>query len=99
MTDIIIPIITALSPSAFPLVVCFCVCAFLYFKIGRDRKQTKEERDNINEEFDLRLTLCEHDITFMKEQNQIFADKLDRILDELTAIKVELAKKADMNNK
>ena len=95
MTDIIVPIITALSPSALPLVICVLGCCAIYLKIGKDRKQTKEERDNINEEFDLRLTLCEHDITFMKEQNQIFADKLDRILDELTAIKVELAKKAE----
>ena len=99
MTDLIVPIITALSPSALPLVVCVLGCCAIYLKIGKDRKQTKEERDNINESFDIRLTLCEHDITFMKEQNQIFADKLDRILDELTAIKVELAKKADMNNK
>ena len=88
-------VISTISPAALPIVVCVCVCAFLYFKIGRDRKQTKTERDNINEEFDLRLTLCEHDVAFMKEQNQIFADKLDRILDELTAIKVELAKKAE----
>ena len=95
MTELIVPIITALSPSALPLVVCVLGCCFIYLKIGKDRKQTKEERDNINEEFDLRLTLCEHDIAFMKEQNQIFADKLDRILDELTAIKVELAKKAE----
>ena len=95
MTDLIVPIITALSPSALPLVVCVMGCLFIYLKIGKDRKQTKVERDNINEEFDLRLTLCEHDIKFMKEQNQIFADKLDRILDELTAIKVELAKKAE----
>ena len=95
MTDLIVPIITALSPSALPLVVCVLGCLFIYLKIGKDRKQTKVERDNINEEFDLRLTLCEHDIKFMKEQNQIFADKLDRILDELTAIKVELAKKAE----
>ena len=95
MTDLIVPIITALSPSALPLVVCVLGCCAIYLKIGKDRKQTKEERDNINESFDIRLTLCEHDITFMKEQNQIFADKLDRILDELTAIKVELAKKAE----
>lgn len=95
MTELIVPIITALSPSALPLVVCVLGCVFIYLKIGKDRKQTKAERDNINEEFDLRLTLCEHDIAFMKEQNQIFADKLDRILDELTAIKVELAKKAE----
>lgn len=88
-------VISTISPAALPVVVCVCVCAFLYFKIGRDRKQTKEERDNINEEFDLRLTLCEHDVEFMKKQNQIFADKLDRILSELTEIKVELAKKAE----
>ena len=95
MESVIMTVISTISPAALPVVVCFCVCAILYFKIGRERKQTKTERDNINEEFDLRLTLCEHDITFMKEQNQIFADKLDRILDELTAIKVELAKKAE----
>ena len=95
MESVIMTVISTISPAALPIVVCVCVCAFLYFKIGRDRKQTKVERDNINEEFDLRLTLCEHDITFMKEQNQIFADKLDRILDELCEIKVSLASKAE----
>ena len=95
MTDIITAIIAAIPSSALPLLVCVLGCCFIYLKIGKERKQTKVERDNINEEFDLRLTLCEHDITFMKEQNQIFADKLDKILDELTAIKVELAKKAE----
>ena len=99
MEQIITTVISAISPAALPIVVCVLGCGFIYLKIGKDRKQTKVERDNINEEFDLRLTLCEHDITFMKEQNQIFADKLDRILDELTAIKVELAKKVDMHNK
>ena len=95
MEQIITTVISAISPAALPIVVCVLGCCFIYLKIGKDRKQTKTERDNINEEFDLRLTLCEHDITFMKEQNQIFADKLDKILDELTAIKVELAKKAE----
>lgn len=88
-------IISTISPAALPVVVCVCVCAFLYFKIGRDRKQTKEERDNQKDELDKRLTVVEHDVTFMKEQNQLFSSKLDRILDELTAIKVELAKKAE----
>ena len=99
MESLIIAILTSLPASTIPIVVCVLGCCFIYFKIQSQRKVTKTERDNTNEEFDLRLTLCEHDITFMKEQNQIFADKLDRILDELTAIKVELAKKADMNNK
>ena len=99
MEHIVTAIVSAISPTALPIVVCVIGLAYIYWKINSQRKVTKSERDNINEEFDLRLTLCEHDITFMKEQNQIFADKLDRILDELTAIKVELAKKADMNNK
>ena len=99
MTDLIVPIITALSPSALPLVVCVLGCVFIYLKIGKDRKQTKEERDGQKDEMDKRLTLVEHDVCYMKQQHALFADKLDRILDELTAIKVELAKKADMNNK
>ena len=96
MEPIITTVISAISPAALPIVVCVLGCCFIYLKIGKDRKQTKTERDNINEAFDLRLTLCEHDITFMKEQNQVFADKLDRILSELTEIKVSLAKKVDM---
>ena len=95
MEQIITTVISAISPAALPIVVCVCVCAFLYFKIGRDRKQTKNERDNQKDELDKRLTLVEHDVSFMMEQNSLFADKLDRILEELTNIKVELAKKAE----
>ncbi len=95
MTDFIVPIITTLSPSALPLVVCVLGCGFIYFKINSQRKVSKEERDNQKDELDKRLTLVEHDVEFMKEQHQLFSSKLDRILDELTAIKVELAKKAE----
>ena len=95
MTDFIAPIITALSPSALPLVVCVLGCVYIYFKIQSQRKVTKEERDIQKDELDKRLTLVEHDVEFMKEQHQLFSSKLDRILDELTAIKVELAKKAE----
>ena len=96
MEHIVTSIIAAIPSSALPLLVCILGCCFIYLKIGKDRKQTKTERDNINEEFDLRLTLCEHDIAFMKEQNALFGQKLDKILEELTAIKVELAKKVDV---
>ena len=95
MEHIITAIIAAIPSSALPLLVCVLGCAFIYLKIGKDRKQTKTERDNINEAFDLRLTLCEHDVAFMKEQNALFGQKLDKILEELTVIKVELAKKAE----
>ena len=99
MDQIITSIVGALSPSALPLVVCVLGCCFIYLKIGKDRKQTKTERDGQKDELDKRLTLVEHDVCYMKQQHALFADKLDRILDELTAIKVQLAKKADMNNK
>ena len=95
MTDIVTAIVSAISPAALPLLVCVLGCCFIYLKIGKDRKQTKEERDNQKDELDKRLTLVEHDVVFMKEQHSLFAGKLDRILTELTAIKVELAKKAE----
>ena len=95
MTEIVTAIISAISPAALPIVVCVLGCCFIYLKIGKDRKQTKEERDNQKDELDKRLTLVEHDVTFMKEQNALFGQKLDKILEELTAIKVELAKKAE----
>lgn len=96
MTELIVPIITALSPSALPLVVCVLGCVFIYLKIGKDRKQTKEERDYQKDELDKRLTLVEHDVAFIKEAYSTFAGKLDKILTELTEIKVSLAKKADI---
>ena len=95
MTDLMITIITALSPSALPIVVCVLWCCFIYLKIGKDRKQTKEERDRQKDELDKRLTLVEHDVCYMKQQYALFADKLDRILDVLCEIKVSLASKAE----
>ena len=96
MSAILTAIVSAISPTALPIVVCVLGCCFIYLKIGKDRKQTKEERDNQTDELDKRLTLVEHDVEFMKEQNALFGQKLDRILEELTAIKVELAKKMDV---
>ena len=95
MEHIVTSIIASISPTALPIVICVLGCCFIYLKIGKDRKQTKEERDGQKDELDKRLTVVEHDVAFMKEQNQLFSSKLDRILDELTAIKVELAKKAE----
>ena len=95
MTDILTAIITTISPAALPIVVCVLGCCFIYLKIGKDRKQTKTERDSQKDELDKRLTLVEHDVCYMKQQHALFADKLDRILDELCEIKVSLASKAE----
>ena len=95
MTDIVTAIIASISPAALPIVVCVLGCCAIYLKIGKDRKQTKEERDGQKDELDKRLTLVEHDVCYMKQQHALFADKLDRILDELCEIKVSLASKAE----
>ena len=96
MEQIITTILTTLPASSIPIVVCVLGCVFIYLKIQSQRKVTKTERDNQTDELDKRLTLVEHDVEFMKEQNALFGQKLDRILEELTAIKVELAKKMDV---
>ena len=95
MESVIAQIISAISPSALPIVVCVLGLAYIYWKINSQRKVTKTERDNAHDDLDKRLTLVEHDVNFMKEQHSIFADKLDKILEELTNIKVELAKKEE----
>lgn len=95
MEQIITHILTVMSPSALPIVVCVLGLAYIYWKINSQRKVTKSERDVAHEDMDKRLTLVEHDVQYMKEQHSLFADKLDRILDELTNIKVELAKKVE----
>ena len=84
-----------MSPSALPIVVCVLGIAYIYWKINSQRKVTKSERDIAHDDMDKRLTLVEHDVQYMKEQHSLFADKLDRILNQLTEIKVELAKKED----
>ena len=96
MTDIVTAIIASISPAALPVVVCVLGCCVIYLKIGKDRKHTKEERDIQKDELDKRLTVVEHDVAFMKAEHSLFAGKLDRILTELTEIKVALAKKADI---
>ena len=95
MEQIVTTLISALSPSALPIVVCVLGIAYIYWKINSQRKVTKSERDIAHDDMDKRLTLVEHDVQYMKEQHSLFADKLDRILNQLTEIKVELAKKED----
>ena len=95
MESIIPQIIAAISPSALPIVVCVLGLGFIYWKINSQRKETKVKRDSDYDSLDKRVTLLEHDCDFMKQQHALFGQKLDKILEELTNIKVELAKKED----
>ena len=95
MEQTVTTIASMLPEGSLPIVVCILGLAYIYWKINSQRKVTKTERDNAHDDLDKRLTIVEHDIAFMKQQHSLFADKLDKILNELTNIKVELAKKED----
>lgn len=95
MEQVITQVIAAISPSALPIVVCVLGLGYIYWKINSQRKETKEKRDADYDSLDKRVTLLEHDCDFMKQQHALFGQKLDRILEELTNIKVELAKKEE----
>ena len=95
MTELITAIVPYISPAAFPIVVCVLGLGFIYWKISSQRKETKVKRDADYESLDKRVTLLEHDCEFMKQQHALFGQKLDKILEELTNIKVELAHKEE----
>ena len=95
MEQVITQVIAAISPSALPIVVCVLGLGYIYWKINSQRKETKLKRDSDYESLDKRDTLLEYDCEFMKQQHALFGQKLDRILEELTNIKVELAKKEE----
>lgn len=71
------------------------VAAILYLIIYFQRKDTKAKRDDAQDAMDKRVTILEHDCEFMKQQHALFGQKLDKILEELTNIKVELAHKEE----
>lgn len=91
-TQLISTILSHVPDNSIALVAVI----LLYIIIDNKRKHTKVERDTAQDNFDKRITLVEHDVQFMKEQHQVFGSKLDKILEELTSIKVELAKKQDV---
>lgn len=69
--------------------------AIVYVIIYLQRKDTKGKRDEDADVMDKRVTILEHDCEFMKQQHALFGQKLDKILEELTNIKVELAHKEE----
>ena len=68
--------------------IVYCV---IYFQ----RKQTSEKRDTAHDDLNTRITLLENDNKMLHTQLDTIGNKLDKIIDQLCEIKVELAKKED----
>lgn len=79
----------ALCPSgAVPIVICIVLCWALYLKIGKDRKNTKAERDGDRDDLDKRLSLVENEIAELKALD--LSSKLASIQTDIQWIKTKL---------
>ena len=67
----------------------------LYVIIYLQRKDTKKHRDTAHDDLQTRITLLEADNKILHTQLDTIGNKLDKIIDQLCEIKVELAKKED----
>ena len=67
----------------------------LYVIIHYQRKQTSSKRDEDTDSFNTRITLLEADNKLLHTQLDTIGDKLDKITDLLTNIRIELSNKKD----
>lgn len=95
MESVIASVIAAISPSALPIVVCVLGLAYIYWKINSQRRVTKTERDTAQETLETRITLLEADNKLLHTQLDTIGNKLDKIIDQLSDIRVSLANKKD----
>ena len=82
----------AISSGDIKMVI---IAAILYLIIHIQRNNTKKVRDNVQDSVETRLTLLEADNKLLHQQLDSIGTKLDKIIDQLCDIKVELAKKED----
>ena len=90
MEAILQQVITLVAPAAWPLIIVILGCTFIYFKIGRDRKQTKAERDTEHENMETRVILLEKEIETLKSLD--LSTKLAQIQTDLQWIKENIKK-------
>ena len=67
MESIIAQMLPLISPQAIPLVFVIVCCVFLYLKIGKERKQTKHERDAAYDDLIARVMLLENEMKQIKQ--------------------------------
>ena len=82
----------AISSGDIKMVV---IAAILYLIIYYQRNNTKKSRDEAQDTLETRITLLEADNKMLHQQLDSIGSKLDKIIDQLCEIKVELAKKED----
>ena len=88
-------ILSAISPSALPIVVVILGLAYLYFKFKKvedDRKSTKIARDNDSQEIHDTLLKHSFELANLKGTIDLHNDKLESIDKQLSIVNQELVK-------
>lgn len=95
MEQIITTLISALSPSALPVVVLCLGGLYLWFRFGRmekDRQETKVNRDADSQEIHDTLLKQSFDIANLKGIVELHRDRLESIDKQLAIVNQELVK-------
>ena len=95
MEHLITTLVSALSPSALPVVVLCLGGLYLWFKFGRmekDRQETKAARDNDSQNLHDDILKLKFDVTNLKGIANLHRDKLDSIDKQLGLVNQELTK-------
>ena len=95
MTEAIPSLITAIPPSALPIVVVIIGIAYLYFKFTKmeqDRNTTKETRDNDSQKIHDDILKMKFEITELQGIVNLHRDKLESIDKQLALVNQELVK-------
>lgn len=83
-------ILQLVPEAAVPLVVTILGGLFIYFKIGRERKETKNERDGQLNELDKRLTIVEQKTDEIAEKTRLNEQRYIDIQSGIYEIKGQL---------
>lgn len=84
MENIITQVITNMPMAAYPVVVTVLGLFYIYRKIGNERKETKNGRDEAQK-------LIEYRVEQLEKRVDTVDEKLSKIIDFLGDIKAELA--------
>lgn len=94
MEGIITTAISAISPSALPIVICIIGIAFLYFKFGKaekDREKTKTQRDSDSQNIHDTLLKQSFDIANLKGRIELHDTLLTDINKQINILNTNLA--------
>lgn len=92
MEQIISQIISAISPSALPLVVVILGGFYIYKKIGKEREETKVQRDTDSQGIHDKLLSHEFKISNLEGIVNLHKDRLESIDKQLAIVNQELVK-------